>query len=433
MEDISDITLEMKNITEEEFSYLKDIDKIYLDSAATSQKPKCVSDAIKEAYDMGAGNAHSKMHYFANTASDMIEGTRKKVAEYINADESEIVFTKSATESLNIAISSSVKNYLEDDENVLITILEHHANIVPYQEAIYDKFKEKEQEQENEQEEKENENKEEVVSKYLRYATLDENYLFDYDDFERKLDEKTKIIGITGCSNVTGEDIDFERINEIISRKCIKRPIIIVDATQLVAHKKVDIKKIMPDYLAFSAHKMYGPYGVGILYIRKELVKETKPLVYGGDMIEYVFEDYATYLDDIHRFEGGTQNPADIYALGSAISFIQKIQIENITKYLKELTDYAYEKLKEIEEIIIYSNNSNSLISFTIKNIHAHDVASILDSYGFAIRAGHHCAMPLHNAIKEVSTNRVSFGIYNTKEDIDRLVDALKKIIAMLG
>lgn len=428
MEDISDITLEMKNITEEEFSYLKDIDKIYLDSAATSQKPKCVSDAIKEAYDMGAGNAHSKMHYFANIATDMIEGTRKKVAEYINADESEIVFTKSATESLNIAISSSVKNYLEEDENVLITILEHHANIVPYQESIYDKFKEKEQE-----EKKENENKEEVVSKYLRYATLDENYLFDYDDFERKLDEKTKIIGITGCSNVTGEDIDFERINEIISRKCIKRPIIIVDATQLVAHKKVDIKKIMPDYLAFSAHKMYGPYGVGILYIRKELVKEIKPLVYGGDMIEYVFKDYATYLNDIHRFEGGTQNPADIYALGSAISFIQKIQIENITKYLKELTDYAYAKLKEIEEIIIYSNNSNSLISFTIKNIHAHDVASILDSYGFAIRAGHHCAMPLHNAIKEVSTNRVSFGIYNTKEDIDRLVDALKKIIAMLG
>lgn len=429
MEDISDITLEMKNITEEEFSYLKDIDKIYLDSAATSQKPKCVSDAIKEAYDMGAGNAHSKMHYFANTASDMIEGTRRKVAEYINADESEIVFTKSATESLNIAISSSVKNYLEEDENVLITILEHHANIVPYQEAIYDKFKEKEQEEK----ENENENKEEVVSKYLRYATLDENYLFDYDDFERKLDENTKIIGITGCSNVTGEDIDFEKINEIISRKCIKRPIIIVDATQLVAHKKVDVKKIMPDYLAFSAHKMYGPYGVGILYIRKELVKETKPLVYGGDMIEYVFKDYATYLDDIHRFEGGTQNPADIYALGSAISFVQKMQIENITKYLKELTDYAYAKLKEIEEIIIYSNNSNSLISFTIKNIHAHDVASILDSYGFAIRAGHHCAMPLHNAIKEVSTNRVSFGIYNTKEDIDRLVDALKKIIAMLG
>lgn len=423
MEDISDITLKMKNITEEEFSYLKDIDKIYLDSAATSQKPKCVSDAIKEAYDMGAGNAHSKMHYFANTASDMIEGTRRKVAEYINADESEIVFTKSATESLNIAISSSVKNYLEEDENVLITILEHHANIVPYQEAIYDKFKEKE----------ENKDKEEVVSKYLRYANLDENYLFDYDDFERKLDENTKIIGITGCSNVTGEDIDFERINEIISRKCIKRPIIIVDATQLVAHKKVDIKKIMPDYLAFSAHKMYGPYGVGILYIRKELVKETKPLVYGGDMIEYVFEDYATYLDDMHRFEGGTQNPADIYALGSAISFIQKIQIENITKYIKGLTDYAYTKLKEIEGITIYSNNSNSLISFTIKNIHAHDVASILDSYGIAIRAGHHCAMPLHNAIKEVSTNRVSFGIYNTKEDIDRLVDALKKIIAMLG
>lgn len=428
MEDISDITLEMKNITEEEFSYLKDIDKIYLDSAATSQKPKCVSDAIKEAYDMGAGNAHSKMHYFANTASDMIEGTRKKVAECINADESEIVFTKSATESLNIAISSSVKNYLEEDENVLITILEHHANIVPYQESIYDKFKIK-----GKKEKIENENKEEVVSKYLRYATLDENYLFDYDDFERKLDEKTKIIGITGCSNVTGEDIDFERINEIISRKCIKRPIIIVDATQLVAHKKVDVKKIMPDYLAFSAHKMYGPYGVGILYIRKELVKETKPLVYGGDMIEYVFKDYATYLDDIHMFEGGTQNPADIYALGRAISFIQKIQIENITKYLKELTDYAYAKLKEIEEIIIYSNNSNSLISFTIKNIHAHDVASILDSYGFAIRAGHHCAMPLHNAIKEVSTNRVSFGIYNTKEDIDRLVDALKKIIDMLG
>lgn len=424
MEDISDITLEMKNITEEEFSYLEYIGKIYLDSAATSQKPKYVSDAIKEAYDMGAGNAHSKMHYFANTATDMIEGTRKKVAEYINADESEIVFTKSATESLNIAISSSVKNYLEEDENVLITILEHHANIVPYQEAIYDKFKEKEQE---------NENKEEVVSKYLRYATLDENYLFDYDDFEKKLDENTKIIGITGCSNVTGEDINFEKINEIISRKCIKRPIIIVDATQLVAHKKVDVKKIMPDYLAFSAHKMYGPYGVGILYIRKELVKETKPLVYGGDMIEYVFKDYATYLDDIHRFEGGTQNPADIYALGSAISFVQKIQIENITKYLKELTDYAYAKLKEIEEITIYSNNSNSLISFTIANIHAHDVASILDSYGIAIRAGHHCAMPLHNAIKEVSTNRVSFGIYNTKEDIDRLVDALKKIIAMLG
>ncbi len=432
MEDISDITLEMKNITEEEFLYLKELDKIYLDSAATSQKPKCVSDAIKEAYDMGAGNAHSKMHYFANTASDMIEGTRKKVAEYINADESEIVFTKSATESLNIAISSSIKNYLEEDENVLITILEHHANIVPYQEAIYYKFKKKEQEEEQENE-KENKNKEEVVSKYLRYATLDENYLFDYDDFERKLDENTKIIGITGCSNVTGEDIDFDKINEIISRKCIKRPIIIVDATQLVAHKKFDIKKIMPDYLAFSAHKMYGPYGVGILYIRKELVKETKPLVYGGDMIEYVFKDYATYLDDIHRFEGGTQNPADIYALGRAISFIQKIQIENITKYLKGLTDYAYAKLKEIEEITIYSNNSNSLISFTIKNIHAHDVASILDSYGFAIRAGHHCAMPLHNAIKEVSTNRVSFGIYNTKEDIDRLVDALKKIIAMLG
>lgn len=398
-----------------DFKYINE-GYIYLDTAATSQKPKCIVDKLAEYYLKYTGNPHSEnMHHFSFIGTKILEDGKKKVAEFIGSKKEEIVFTKSATESLNAAIFG-LKDLVKEGE-ILISILEHHANLVPYQ--IIAK-----------------ENNLKLNFSYIDAKTKE----FSYEDFEEKINFKTKIIGLTSCSNVTGEEIDLEKIKKIIDKKIHEfeekaknedkeyiRPYIIIDLSQSINHKKINLEKLDIYAAGFSGHKMYGPEGIGVLYINKKYINKIKPLIYGGGMINEVFENKASYKDGMEKFEAGSPNVAGVYALTEAIKYLENIGMENIEEYIKELTKYARKKLEEIPEVEIYSpKTSTSLVSFNVRGIHSHDVSYILDQRKICIRAGHHCAMPLHQCLNAYSSMRASFGIYNTKNEIDELVSAIK-------
>lgn len=401
-----------------DFKYINE-GYIYLDTAATSQKPKCIVDKLAEYYLKYTGNPHSEnMHHFSFIGTKILEDGKKKVAEFIGSKKEEIVFTKSATESLNAAIFG-LKDLVKEGE-ILISILEHHANLVPYQ--IIAK-----------------ENNLKLNFSYIDAKTKE----FSYKDFEEKINFKTKIIGLTSCSNVTGEEIDLEKIKKIIDKKIHEfeekaknedkeyiRPYIIIDLSQSINHKKINLEKLDIYAAGFSGHKMYGPEGIGVLYINKKYINKIKPLIYGGGMINEVFENKASYKDGMEKFEAGSPNVAGVYALTEAIKYLENIGMENIEEYIKELTKYARKKLEEIPEVEIYSpKTSTSLVSFNVRGIHSHDVSYILDQRKICIRAGHHCAMPLHQCLNAYSSMRASFGIYNTKNEIDELVSAIKYAI----
>lgn len=394
--------IDIDNI-KKEFSFLEK-GQIYLDNAATTQNPNIVLDEIYE-YNKAVGNPHSNMHFFADESLKRIEDTRKTVSKFLNCESKNIIFTKSATESLNTAIFG-FEDELENGDEILISILEHHANIVPFHKLIEDK-------------------KKQGIDIDLKFIYLDENNNLDYDDLKNKLNKNTKILSLTLSSNVTGEDIDFLKVKNILKEKDLDL-IVILDAAQVVSHKKVNLKEFEVDALCFSAHKMYGPFGVGVLYLSDRIIEKTKPRIYGGDMILEVTEDYSEYLKDYTKFEGGTPSVDAILGLGKAIEYLEDIGYESIESYLKDITFYAKEELEKIDGIKLYScSNPKSLISFTIDGIHSHDLATILGSKHICIRAGHHCAMPLHKYFNVAATTRVSFGIYNTKEDVDKLIKGI--------
>lgn len=399
-----------------EFPFLKHGLKTYFDTAATSQKPEKVINSLAAYYKEYCGNPHSRMHYFANISSQIETSSKERIAEYINGEKENIIYTKSATEALNLGISG-LYNVLKDNDEILISILEHHSNIVPYQELIKKLKKEKN------------------INVKLVYTYLDETNSFDYSDFKSKINKNTKVIGLTLSSNVTGETIDISKINNILKEKEENNNINtdyikIIDATHAINHIKIDVKEIKPSLLAFSTHKIYSPYGLGICYINDKIKKIIPPLNYGGNMIEFVLEQENNILDSSIKYEGGTQNIEAIYGFGYGLDYIESIGISNIEKYIYYLTQYAIQKLKTIDNIHIFSNEKSSAsVSFYTDIIHSHDLATILDIRGYCLRAGHHCAMPLHKYLNVSSTCRISFGIYNTKEEIDKFVDTLNNII----
>lgn len=383
---------------------------IYLDTGATSQKPSCVIDAVDQYYRYSNANPHRGAHYLSWKATEAYEETREVVKNFIGAKSArEIVFTRSTTESLNLLAYSYGLNKLKKDDEILITILDHHANIVPWQMVA------------------------KKTGARLVYAYLKDDYSLDYEDLKSKITDKTKIVSVTGASNVTGELIDSKLITKWAHEV---GAISIVDGAQLIPHVKTNVRDIGCDFLAFSGHKMFSPMGIGVLYGKYELLEDLEPFNYGGDMIEYVYEQESSFEEAPLKFEAGTPNVGGVLGLRAAIDYVEKIGMDEILAYEHELTSYAYDLIKDIPNIkIFYPKNgrAGSVISFAFTDIHPHDIATILDSKGIAVRSGHHCAMPLHGYLGVSATARASFSIYNTKEEAEIFAKELKNVRKVMG
>ncbi|MBI2136439.1 cysteine desulfurase [Candidatus Woesearchaeota archaeon] len=410
---------------------------IYLDNAATSQKPKQVIQAEKDYYETINANIHRGVHKLSEDATAGYEEAHEKAADFIGADNldedsniEQIIFTRNTTESLNL-LAYSLSNSkidtgggnnkadtifeLKEGDDILITQAEHHANLVPWQQ-LAKKLKLK-----------------------LKFAKIsldsndDEDFgTLDVQQFNELVTKKTKIVAVAQMGNVLGTINDAREIGKIVHENN-PSALFIVDGAQSVAHSKVDVAKLGCDFFAFSGHKMLAPTGIGVLFGKKNLLEQMKPFMYGGDMIRKVTFEDTLYNDLPWKFEAGTPNIAGGIALGSAIDYLQKIGMENIFAHEQELTRYALKRLEEFEDITIYgprkmSEKRTGIISFNIDGIHAHDVASIFDQHGIAIRGGHHCAMPLMSLLNVAGTARISFYLYNKKEEVDKVVDAIKSV-----
>ena len=394
-----------------DFSILDNEKIAYLDSGATSQKPKKVIDDVTSYYYKANANPHRGAYKLSIKATEVYDNARKKVASFINAPSSEeIVFTRNATESLNLIAYSYGLNNLKENDKIVLSIMEHHSNLVPWQ----------------------------YVSKKtgakLEYMYVNSNGEISSEEIDKKIVPGVKIVGITQVSNVLGT---INPVKEIVKKAHSIGAIVVVDAAQSAPHIKVDVKDLDADFLVFSGHKMLSPLGIGVLYGKKELLEKMPPFLYGGDMIEYVYEQSATYAPVPTKFEAGTQNVGGAVGLASAIDYLENIGMENVGQIEKELLGYAMEKLSKLDFITIYGPKDLSkhagVISFNVNGIHPHDVSSILDSLGVCIRSGNHCAQPLLRYMGLDSTCRASFYIYNTKEDVDRLIMALLKTKEMFA
>ena len=392
-----------------DFPIFENRDISYLDSGATSQKPQYVINAIEEFYKKFNANPHRGAYSLSLEATEQYENTREKIAKFINArNKEEIIFSKNASESLNlIAYSYGLSNLKQNDE-VVLSIMEHHSNLVPWQ------FVTKQ------------------TNSILKYMYINNEFELSKEEIESKITDKTKVVGITHISNVLGT---INNVKEIIKYAHKKGAIVIVDASQSIPHTKVDVQDLDADFLIFSGHKMFAPLGIGVLYGKKELLNKMPPFLMGGDMIEYVYEQNTTYAPLPNKFEAGTQNVEGVVGLGAAIDYIESIGYETINKVEQEVTEYAVNELSKLNFIKMYvtpnKQNHSSVVSFNVKGVHPHDVASILDVNGVCIRSGNHCAQPLLRYMGMDSTCRASFSIYNTKEDVDKLVDALNKTYKM--
>lgn len=392
-----------------DFPIFENRDISYLDSGATSQKPQYVINAIEEFYKKFNANPHRGAYSLSLEATEQYENTREKIAKFINArNKEEIIFSKNASESLNlIAYSYGLSNLKQKDE-VVLSIMEHHSNLVPWQ------FVTKQ------------------TNSILKYMYINNEFELSKEEIESKITDKTKVVGITHISNVLGT---INNVKEIIKYAHKKGAIVIVDASQSIPHTKVDVQDLDADFLVFSGHKMFAPLGIGVLYGKKELLNKMPPFLMGGDMIEYVYEQNTTYAPLPNKFEAGTQNVEGVVGLGAAIDYIESIGYETINKVEQEVTEYAVNELSKLNFIEMYvtpnKQDHSSVISFNVKGVHPHDVASILDVNGVCIRSGNHCAQPLLRYMGMDSTCRASFSIYNTKEDVDKLVDALNKTYKM--
>ena len=381
----------------------------YLDSGATTQKPIQVIKAVEEFYEKYNANPHRGAYTLSVEATEEYENTRTKIAKFINAKyREEIIFSKNATESLNlIAYSYGLDNLKKDDE-VVLSIMEHHSNLVPWQYVT------------------------KKTESTLKYMYINDNYELSDEEIESKITDKTKIVGITHVSNVLGT---INNVKKIIEYAHKKGAIVIVDASQSIPHMKIDVQDLDADFLVFSGHKMLAPLGIGVLYGKKEILDKMNPFLMGGDMIEYVYEQDTTFAPLPNKFEAGTQNVEGVVGLGAAIDYIENIGYDKIQEIEKEIIEYARQELSKLEFLKIYmtpnKENHSAVISFNIKGVHPHDVASILDSQGVCVRSGNHCAQPLMRFLGIDSTCRASFYLYNTKGDVDRLVNSLNKAYDM--
>ena len=397
------------NNLKKDFPILENKNIAYLDSGATTQKPKQVIEAIKKFYETSNANPHRGAYGLSIEATEIYESTRTKIAKFINAKHrEEIIFSKNATESLNLIAYSYGTNNLKKDDEVVISIMEHHSNLVPWQKVT------------------------KVTNSKLKYMYINENYEISDNEIENKITDRTKIVGITHISNVLGT---INNVKKIIEYAHKKGAIVIVDASQSIPHMKIDVQDLDADFLVFSGHKMLAPLGVGVLYGKKELLEKMTPFIMGGDMIEYVYEQDTIFAELPNKFEAGTQNVEGVVGLGAAIDYIESIGYDKIQEIEKEVVSYAKQELSKLDYLTLYMTSNedkhSSVISFNINGVHPHDVASILDSVGVCVRSGNHCAQPLMRFLGIDSTCRASFYLYNTKEDVDSLVNGLNKAYEM--
>ena len=377
-------------------------DLVYLDSANSAQKPKMVVDRIYNFYTKEFSNVGRSVHYLAVAATNLYEQTRISVQKYLNAeDKNEIVFTKGATEAINLIANTFGQKYLNEGDEVLITELEHHSNYVPWHFLRKSK------------------------NIKIKFAEINNDGEITLDSIKEKITNKTKIISVTHLSNVTGAILPIKEIVNLAHSKNIP---VLVDGCQSAPHLKIDMQDLDCDFYAISGHKMYGPTGIGVLYAKKKWLEDLPPYQGGGGMIGEVKKEGISYGDLPNKYEAGTMATAQVIAFNESIKFMEKIGIENIEKHERELMDYGLDTLRKNNSVNIIGNpkNKGGVISFTIEGIHPHDIATILDEDGVAIRAGHHCCQILHDKLKLNATARASFGIYNTKEDIDKLNKSLE-------
>ena len=397
--------MEIKNIKKEFPIFKQKINGkplVYLDSANSSQKPKVVIDKISNFYETEFSNVGRSVHTLAVKATNRFEAVRDKVKQYINAKHrEEIIFTKGATEGINLVASSFGKKYINKGDEILVTELEHHSNYVPWHHLRSEK------------------------GAVIKFAQVNSDGDVEIDEIKRQISNKTKIIAITHISNVTGAVLPITKIVDLAKERNIP---VLIDGTQGAPHSHIDMQKIGCDFYAISCHKMYGPNGLGILYMKKKWVDDLPPYQGGGGMIDEVKQDSITFAEEHTKFEAGTMQTAEVVSFAEALNFIEKIGIKNIASHENEVLEYGLEKLRKNNSVNIIGSpkNRGSVLCFTIKDIHPHDIATILDDDGVAIRAGHHCCQILHDKLGIAATARASIGVYNDKEDMDILSESIK-------
>ena len=382
---------------------------VYLDNAATTQKPKVVIKSIERYYNESNANIHRGVHALSQKATDLYENSRKNISNFINAEsEKQIIFVRGATEAINLVANSHVRPLLNQNDEIIISQMEHHANIVPWQLICEER------------------------NAKLRILPMNQRGELILDSLGKIISKKTKFMAINHVSNSLGTVNPIEEIVKIAHQHKIK---ILIDGAQAVQHIPIDIQKIGADFYCFSGHKLYGPTGIGILYGKKQLLNEMPPYQGGGDMIKSVTFDETVYNDVPHKFEAGTPNISGAIGLSTAIDYIREIGIEKISKHESELLEYASKELNKIDNVQIIGNAENkaSVLSFVIKNIHPHDIGTIMDSNGVAIRAGKHCTDPVMDFYCIPATARASFAAYNNKDDVDKLIKSVKKAIEVYG
>ena len=378
---------------------------VYLDNASTTQKPYTVIDSITDFYSNYNSNIHRAVYQLAEEATNMYEQSRGKIANFINVRPEEIIFTRNTTESINLIAHSWARTNLKKDDVIVITEIEHHSNIVPWQILCQER------------------------GTRLEYVGIDGNGFLDLEYMiELISSRKVKLVSLSHMSNVLGTIVPIERIIKIAHEHDIP---VLVDGAQSVPHMPINVKNMDCDFLVFSAHKMLGPTGVGILYAKKEYLDKMAPFMGGGDMIKEVFKFHTNYNDVPYKFEAGTPNIADVVGFSAAIEYLEKIGMENIRKHEIYLTEYALESMSSLDYITVYGPRDTKyrggVISFNIADIHPHDLATIMNDHGIAIRSGHHCAQVLMERLDVPATSRASFYIYNIKEEIDKFVNAIKE------
>ncbi len=381
---------------------------VYLDSAASSQKPVQVIEAIDDYYRHYNSNVHRGVHTLGTKATDAYEGAREKVRQFINAHSTEeIIYTRGTTTAINLVASSYAKANVSEGDEIVLTPMEHHSNIIPWQQVA-----------------KEN-------GATLKYIPLQEDGSITLDDAREAITDKTKIVAISHVSNVLGTINPIKEITEMAHQH---GAVVVVDGAQSAPHMKVDMQQLGCDFFAFSGHKMCAPTGIGILYGKKEHLEKMEPIEFGGEMIDFVGLYESTWKELPWKFEGGTPIIAGAIGLGAAIDFLEEIGLDAIEQHEHELSEYALERFEQMEDMMIYGPKKRAgLMTFNLKDVHPHDLATVVDQEGIAIRAGHHCAQPLMKWLDVSATARASFYLYNTKEDIDSLANALLKTKEYFG
>lgn len=382
---------------------------VYLDNAATTQKPKAVIDAVNNYYDACNANPHRGNYDLSVKATEMYESARETVRKFINASTAEeIIFTKNTTEAINLVAYTYGLSFIGQGDEIVLSVAEHHSNLIPWQMVAKAK------------------------GAVLKYMYIDSDGSLPYSEIDTKIGSKTKLVAVAHISNVLGM---INPVEYIVKKAHSVGAVTVVDCAQSVPHMKIDVQALGADFIAFSGHKMFAPMGIGVLYGKKELLDKMPPFLTGGEMIEYVHEQDATYAELPYKFEAGTQNVGGAVGLQAAIKYIESVGFDNIHDIERYLIDYAYGRLSELPFITIVGSGAkdrSGVIAFNVKDAHPHDVASILDADGVAVRAGHHCAQPLMRFLGLNSTCRASFSFYNTRDDIDIFIESLKKVRGVL-